>query len=49
MHNNHFVAQNVSVVKKIIPNNTTPTFQERGGVTQPAYFVDGVRTSHSIA
>ena len=24
-----------SVFKKIIPNNTTPTFQEVGGVTQP--------------
>ena len=24
-----------SIFKKIIPNNTTPTFQEVGGVTQP--------------
>ena len=24
-----------SVLKKITPNNTTPTFQEVGGVTQP--------------
>ena len=42
MHKNHFVAQNVwfisSVFKKIIPNNTTPTFQEVGGVTQPHIF-----------
>ena len=37
-----------SVFKKIIPNNTTPTFQEVGGVTQPTYFVDGIRTSHGI-
>ena len=27
-----------SVLKKIIPNNTTPTFQEVGGVTQPRIF-----------
>ena len=27
-----------SVFKKIIPNNTTPTFQEVGGVTQPRLF-----------
>ena len=27
-----------SVFKKIIPNNTTPTFQEVGGVTQPHIF-----------
>ena len=27
-----------SVFKKIIPNNTTPTFQEVGGVTQPLIF-----------
>ena len=27
-----------SVLKKIIPNNTTPTFQEVGGVTQPHIF-----------
>ena len=39
MHTNHFVAQKVwlqqfsSVFKKIIPNNTTSTFQEVGGVT----------------
>ena len=25
----------ISVFKKIIPNNITPTFQEVGGVTQP--------------
>ena len=51
MHNNHFVAQNVwlisSVFKKMIPNNTTPTFQEVGGVTQPRIFYDGIRT-HGI-
>ena len=38
-----------SVFKKIIPNNTTPTFQEVGGVTKPLIFVDGIRTSHGIA
>ena len=27
-----------SVFKKIIPNYTTPTFQEVGGVTQPRIF-----------
>ena len=27
-----------SVIKKIIPNNTTPTFQEVGGVTKPLTF-----------
>ena len=27
-----------SVVKKIIPNNTTPTFQKVDGVTQPRIF-----------
>ena len=27
-----------SVFKKIIPKNTTPTFQEVGGVTQPRIF-----------
>ena len=27
-----------SVFKKIIPNNTTPTFQEVGGVTEPLLF-----------
>ena len=27
-----------SVFKKIIPNNTTPTFQEVGGVTKPLTF-----------
>ena len=27
-----------SIFKKIIPNNTTPTFQEVGGVTQPCIF-----------
>ena len=27
-----------SVLKKIIPNNTAPTFQEVGGVTQPRIF-----------
>ena len=38
MYKNHFVAQKdcglfSSVSKKIIPDNTTPTFQEVGGVT----------------
>ena len=28
----------ISAFKKIIPNNTTPTFQEVGGVTQPLIF-----------
>ena len=27
-----------SVFKKSIPNNTTPTFQEVGGVTEPLTF-----------
>ena len=27
-----------SIFKKTIPNNTTPTFQEVGGVTQPRIF-----------
>ena len=27
-----------TVLKKVIPNNTTPTFQEVGGVTQPCIF-----------
>ena len=27
-----------SIFNKIIPNNTTPTFQEEGGVTQPRIF-----------
>ena len=27
-----------SVLKKIIPNNTTPTYQEVGGITQPRIF-----------
>ena len=39
MHKNHFVAQKgglfSSAFKKIIPNNTTPTFQEAGEVSQP--------------
>ena len=38
-----------SVFKKIIPNNTTPTFTKVGGVTEPSQFVDGIRTSHGIA
>ena len=37
-----------SVFKKSIPYNTTPTLQEVGGVTQPAYFIDGIRNSHGI-
>ena len=37
-----------SAFKKVIPNNATPTFQEVGGVTQPSYFVDGIRTSDCI-
>ena len=35
-----------SAFKKIIPNYTTPTFQEVGGVPQPVIFC---RTSHGIA
>ena len=35
-----------SLLKKIIPNNTTHSFQEVGEVT---YFVDGIRTSLGIA
>ena len=38
-----------SVIKEIIPNNTTPTFQEVGGVIQPRIFSDSIRTSHGIA
>ena len=38
-----------SVFKKIIPNNTTPTFTEVGGVTYTSQFVDGIRTFHGIA
>ena len=42
MHGNHFVVQKCglssSVFKKTIPNNTTPTFQKEGGVTQPLIF-----------
>ena len=37
MHQNYFVAQKCGlfsyVFKKIIPNKTTPTFQEAGGLT----------------
>ena len=39
---------NSSIFKKIIPNNTTPTFQEVGGVTQPRIFFRW-HTSHDIA
>ena len=38
-----------SLFKKIIPNNTTATFQEVDGVTQPRIFVDGISTSRGIA
>ena len=38
-----------SVFKKIIPNNTTPTFQKVGGVTKPLTFCRWQRTSHGIA
>ena len=39
-----------SVFKKITPNtcNTTPTYQEVGGVLNPIHFVDGIRTPHGI-
>ena len=37
-----------SVIKNIILYNTTPTFQEVGGVTHPSYFVGGKKTSHGI-
>ena len=37
------------VFKKIIPYNTTPTFQEVGWVINPAHFVDDIRTAHGIA
>ena len=37
------------VFKKIIPNNTTPSFQEVGGVTSTSHFVNGISTSHGIA
>ena len=33
-----YVAYNSSVFKKIIPYDTTSTFQEVGGVTQPRIF-----------
>ena len=35
-----------SVFKQIIPNKTTPTFQEE---LNPSNFVDGIRTYHGIA
>ena len=38
-----------SVFKKIIPYNTTPTFQEVGRYLNPSHFVDDIRTSHGIA
>ena len=38
-----------SVFKKIIPDATTPTFQEVGGGNSPSYFVKGIRFSHGIA
>ena len=38
-----------SVFNKMIPNNTTPTFKKWVGYLNPAYFVDGIRTSHGIA
>ena len=38
-----------SVFKKVIPNNTTHTFQEVGGEPNPSHFVDGIRNSHGIA
>ena len=38
-----------SVFQKSIPNNTTPTFQEVGRVTQPLIFVESMRISHGIA
>ena len=38
-----------SVFKKNIPNNSTPTFQEVGGETQPLNFVEGIIISHGIA
>ena len=37
-----------SVFKKIIPDATTPTFQEVGGVTQPLIFVEGNQFLMSI-
>ena len=46
MHTSHFVECSLfsSAFKKIILNNTTPTFQE----VDPSYFVDCI-TSHGIA
>ena len=38
-----------SVIKKVIPNATTRTFQEVGGVLNPSYFVEGISYSRSIA
>ena len=38
-----------SVFKKSIPDATTPTFQEVGGITQPPYFfVKDIHFSHAI-
>ena len=38
-----------SVFKKIIPNISTPTFQEVGWVTHPLIFGEGIRIAHGIA
>ena len=38
-----------SVFKKVIPNNTTHTFQEVGGVTKPLTFCRWHKNSHGIA
>ena len=37
-----------SLFKKMIPYNTTPTFREVGGVTQPRTFCRRHKTSHGI-
>ena len=38
-----------SVFKKIVPYNTTPTFQEVGGESLSLTFVGGIRIPHGIA
>ena len=38
-----------SVFKKTIPNNITLLFKKWVGYLYPAFFVDGIRTSHAIA
>ena len=46
---NHFVAQEMWLFKKIIPNNTTPTYHEVDGVILPLTFCRWHKNSHGIA